>query len=85
MRIVYKKHFNRQFKKLSPKIKEQFYERLEIFLMDKFASQLNNHSVERAFPGCRSINITGDYRALFQEEESFLVFVFIGAHSDLYG
>ncbi len=85
MRAAYKKHFNKQFKELPPKIKERFYERLEVLLADPFHPQLNNHSVDKTYPGCRSINVTGDYRALFQEEAGLFVFVFIGTHAELYG
>ncbi len=84
MRIGYKKHFLKKFKKSPPKLREQFRERLDLFLENKFDPILENHSVERAYPGCRSINITGDYRALFQEEGDVVVFVAIGTHPELY-
>lgn len=56
-----------------------------LFLKDKFAKKLNNHSVDKAFPDCRSINITGDYRAIFYESGDVAVFIIIGTHSELYG
>jgi len=85
MQIEYKKHFQKDFKKLSPKIKEQFYRRLELFIQNKFDKSLNNHSVDKVFPGCRSINVTGDYRAIFQDGLEVITFVTIGTHSELYG
>lgn len=84
MRITYKKRFAKDFKKLPLKVKEQFYERLNLFLKDKFDKILNNHPVDKAFPGCRSINVNGDYRAIFQELEDIAIFITIGTHSDLY-
>jgi len=84
MRIVYKKRFIKQFKKLSPDISDRFYDRLRIFADDKFNRILNNHSVEKVFPGCRSVNITGDYRAIFYEKDGTVTFVTIGTHSELY-
>lgn len=46
---------------------------------------LNNHSVEKVFIDCRSINITGDYRAIFKkEEDGSVVFITMGTHSELY-
>jgi mRNA-degrading endonuclease YafQ of YafQ-DinJ toxin-antitoxin module len=84
MRITYKKQFEKNFKKLPLKIKEQFYERLEVFISNKFDVGLNNHSVDKVFPGCKSINITGDYRAIFAEENNSVVFITIGTHSELY-
>lgn len=85
MKIIYKDRFDKQFKKLSQKIKNQFYERLEIFVNDKFDPILNNHSVEKKYLGCRSINITGDYRAIFKDENHIITFSKIGSHSELYG
>ena len=85
MRIFYKKRFDKNFKKLPIKIKEQFYQRLEVFINDKFDKVLNNHSVDRVFPGCHSINVTGDFRAIYSEEEDSVTFVTIGTHSELYG
>ncbi len=38
MRIVYKKSFDKKFKKLSGKIREKFYERLAVFISDPFES-----------------------------------------------
>lgn len=65
-------------------MQEQFYERLNLFLQDKFDKTLNNHSVGKAFPNCRSINVSGDYRAIFQEQEDAAIFITVGTHSDLY-
>jgi len=84
MRIRYKKRFEKDFKKLPPKVKEQFFDRLEIFITDKFNIILNNHSVDKAFPDCRSINVSGDYRAIFSEEDGLVIFINIGTHSELY-
>lgn len=72
------------FKKLPPKIQEQFYTRLEIFITDKNNPLLNNHSVDRIYLRCRSINVTGDYRAIFEETDQLILFVRIGTHSELY-
>ena len=84
MRITYKKQFDKDFKKLPLKIKEQFYERLNLFLQNKFDKILNNHLVDKAFPNCRSINVSGDYRAIFQERGDTAIFITIGSHSELY-
>ncbi len=84
MVIEYEKQFGKAFKKLLPKIKEKFFERLEIFIKNKFDYILNNHSVDPVYPGCRSIDITGDYRAIFVDEGSVVTFVTIGTHAQLY-
>jgi addiction module RelE/StbE family toxin len=84
MEIVFHKNFKKKLKKLSPKIQNQFYERLETFEEDKNHKTLNNHSVDKVFIGCRSINVTGDYRAIFKEDGEVTHFVNIGTHSELY-
>ena len=76
--------FLKKFKKLPPKIKGRFGERLELFLVNPTDPTLNNHSVEKAFPDCRSINITGDYRAIFKLDGNTAIFINIGTHPELY-
>lgn len=84
MEAIFHKNFKKRFKKLPLKIQRQFYERLELFLRNKFDKTLNNHEVGAAFPDCRSINITGDCRAIFYEQKDAVIFIIIGTHSDLY-
>ena len=85
MRVEYKKCFQKKFKKLPTQLREQFYRRLEMFIEDKFDKTLNNHSVDKAFPDCISMNVTGDYRAIFKEEDNVVTFITIDTHSELYG
>ena len=85
MQFLLHPRFKNKFKKLSPKIQEQFFERAEIFKNDRFNSILSNHSVNKVYPGCRSINVNGDYRALYYEQDDIAIFINIGTHSELYG
>ena len=86
MRIRYHKRFLKSFQKLPGKIQEKCLERLELFEREPFHPSLHNHSVEPAYPNWRSINITGDYRALYEvQKEGSVVFMKIGTHADLYG
>ncbi|MEK7618030.1 MAG: type II toxin-antitoxin system mRNA interferase toxin, RelE/StbE family [Patescibacteria group bacterium] len=87
MRIEYSRRFLKDLKKCSPKIRLAFVSRLELFLGDKFYPLLNNHALGGEYSGCRSINITGDYRAVFEEYEGgkTIYFITIGTHSQLYG
>ncbi len=86
MKVVLHKNFKKKFKKLSPKIKQKFFQMVDLFLEDKFNRILNNHSVDAVYPGWRSINITGDVRALYEERsESQVLFMRIGTHPELYG
>ena len=50
-----------------------------------FNPLLNNHYLGGEYEGCRSINITGDIRAIFYiKQNSDVVFINIGSHSELY-
>ena len=84
MEVKLHKNFQKKFDKIPLKIQAHFYERLDLFLENKFNKLLNNHSVENKFPNCRSINVSGDYRAIFQEKDGVATFITIGTHSDLY-
>ena len=85
MIVVYHKKFTKRFTKLSPKIQAAFYKKLEIFYKDKYDERLNNHTLHWPFEGMRSIDITGDYRAIFVEHSgNAVVFNKIGTHTELY-
>lgn len=79
------KKFTKQFDRLPNKIKEKFEEKLRIFVTDNFSSELNNHSLYGEWSDHRSIDITGDLRAVFKEEGDFIIFKAIGTHHQLYG
>ena len=52
---------------------------------DKYSTLLNNHSLTGKYTGCKSINITGDWRAIFEEiNDNIIYFVELGTHSQLY-
>jgi len=71
--------------KVSLKIRKKFRERLKIFLINQFDPILENHSVDLPYKNTRSINVTGDYRALYIETgQNTVMFTKIGTHSELY-
>ncbi len=84
MQIIYRKKFQKAFKKLSEGIQKKFFERLEIFRSDAFHYSLNNHALGGEFLGVRSFNVTGDVRVHYSEVDSVIVLLMIGTHSDLY-
>ena len=73
------------YKKLSPKVKEKLEERLRLFAKDEFDSVLNNHALQGKWSGYRSINVTGDIRAIFKKGTEEIIFTAIDTHSNLYG
>ena len=84
MEVVLHRSFKKKFKKLPREIQLRFYERVEMLIKNRNNIVLNNHRVDRVFPDCRSINISGNYRAIFKEEGETMVFLKIGRHSELY-
>ena len=81
--------FSKTYDKAPYKIRDAFDTRLKLFLENPYHPQLNNHPLSGKYRGYRSINVTGDWRAIFsqqQEEDDGLVTIFevIGTHSQLY-
>jgi len=85
MIVVFHASFKKRFRKLPPKVREAFYARMEIFLLSPHHPLLHDHSVGRAYPRHRSINITGDVRALYTGSADRVIFMLIGTHAELYG
>lgn len=85
MTIDFHKDFTKAFKKLPSKTKNKFQDRLVLFEKDEFSPILNNHTLKGSYQGYRSINVTGDIRAIFKTEDQRIIFVKIGSHSSLYG
>ena len=85
-RIDFSKRFEKDLRKAPRKIQIAFRSRLEVFLTDKFNPVLNNHALTGRYAGYRSINITGDWRAVFRElhEDEIIYFDILGTHSKLY-
>jgi len=86
MTLLNTRNFNKKFVKLSAKLKEDFRNRVALFISDQFNSQLENHTLHGERKGQRSINITGDYRLVFEVLGPDLVRLLdIDTHHNLYG
>ena len=84
MEPIYHRNFKKQLQKLPVKTQDKFEDRIELFLKNQFHPLLNNHSLTGEYTGCRSINITGDIRAIFFTKPDTVIFIDIGSHSELY-
>lgn len=85
MNIKTTKYFDKKFNKLSKKIKEAFKKRISIFISDQFDVRLNNHRLFGSLNNYRSINITGDYRFIYEEiSYNLFLLIDIDTHSELY-
>ena len=86
MTLHFSTRYRREYKKLPVEIKRKVDERIRMFCADQFHPLLNNHQLGGEYVGQRSINITGDYRAIFEiQEGNAYVFSRVGTHSELYG
>ncbi|OGD91026.1 hypothetical protein A3D07_04250 [Candidatus Curtissbacteria bacterium RIFCSPHIGHO2_02_FULL_42_15] len=84
MTIVFHRDFKKKYHKLSPKIVKKLDDRLSLFSKDEFNPVLNNHALKGKWLGYRSINVTGDMRAIFKRDSESALFVIIDSHSNLY-
>ncbi|PIR58714.1 MAG: hypothetical protein COU69_04095 [Candidatus Pacebacteria bacterium CG10_big_fil_rev_8_21_14_0_10_56_10] len=80
MIVVFHKSFTKTFKKTPPKLKVKFQERLMLFEKDEFDPVLNNHQLKGKWLGYRSINVTGDIRAIFKRDTQRALFITIDNH-----
>jgi mRNA-degrading endonuclease YafQ of YafQ-DinJ toxin-antitoxin module len=86
VKIEYTKRFTKQFSRLSPKVRAQFIARQRLWLSDPYNIQLHLHMLTGEYAGLYSINITGDIRAIYEKvDDSYIIYGFIGTHSQLYG
>ncbi|HEY4493024.1 MAG TPA: type II toxin-antitoxin system RelE/ParE family toxin [Candidatus Paceibacterota bacterium] len=74
------------YKKLPFEIKDAFKRRKDMFIEEPFHPLLANHPLTGEWEGSRSINITGDYRAIYAPlGEKTANFIAIGTHHQLFG
>lgn len=89
MEILYSDKFRKQYDKAPKPVRGALNQRMLLFKKDPFHPFLHNHLLVGEYAGYRSINITGDWRAIyFQSTDSLgktvVRFRFLGTHSQLY-
>ena len=77
-------NFLKDYRKLRATLRLKTDQRLVLFRKVPFHPLLNNHGLRGKYTGYRSINITGDYRAIYIERDNLVIFMLIGTHSELY-
>jgi addiction module RelE/StbE family toxin len=85
MTIDFSKKFKKQFSKLNFSLKKKFNERLRMIMINPYHPTLKNHQLHGDYLGYKSVNITGDVRAIFKQTDDSILLVDIGTHSELYG
>ncbi len=77
--------FHTQYKKLPKKLKDQFVQRLKLYLNDPHHPLLHTHSLSGQYKHLKSFNVSADIRAIFNSEDgNKLFFIAIGSHSELF-
>lgn len=85
MKILFHKNFKKRYEKLTLSEQGRFKERRDLFLQNPFYPSLKNHALHGAYKGCRSINITGDLRVIYEEiSPNIIYFIALNTHSELY-
>lgn len=86
MTINFTKNFRKQYAKIPNKIQLQFDDRLQLFLSDPTNAKLRVHPLKGSYIGYWSMNVSGDFRALYRMDgDEVVLFALIGTHSQLYG
>lgn len=85
MDITLSKKFRKQYKKAPKNIQTATKKRLLLFKKNPDNPILNNHLLTGEYLGLRSINITGNWRALYEQiNNSTIEISLLGTHSQLY-
>ena len=85
MKIGYAKSFDKAYARHPKGVQEKFKERRNLFLENQFHPLLENHDLNHPYEGHRSINVTGNYRAIFKMiTADFAYFIKIDTHPNLY-
>lgn len=86
MMFVRTRQFEKKVAKIPQGVRRALVERLRLFAYDQFNVLLNNHALHGPLRMYRSINITGDYRLIYEQcDEKTVRFIDIDTHSNLYG
>jgi len=86
MIVIPTKNFEKKLSKSPSSVKIKFKERIRIFMSEPHNILLNNHKLHGKYNEYRSINITGNYRLIFEEINTGTVrLIDINTHPELYG
>ncbi len=88
MIVQYDPDLLKKLKRVDIRIRNSFFAKIKLFGQNPHETQLNNHALKRKYKGYRSINITSDWRAIYEEiteeDEKIAYFLEIGTHKELY-
>ena len=85
MNISYTSGFIKESRRLAPEIRQQLKHCIELFSENPLHPSLRNHPLKGKYKSQRSIDVTGDVRALYMQKGDEAIFVTVGTHNQLYG
>lgn len=86
MQVLFRTYFQKKYRKLGKKLQRQAKNRIFSFIENPSDPQLQNHPLRGKYNGYFSINITGDYRAIYiMIDKNTIEFTDIDTHNKLYG
>ncbi|MEJ0053788.1 MAG: type II toxin-antitoxin system mRNA interferase toxin, RelE/StbE family [bacterium] len=85
MQVLRKRQFEKRVSRLPAGIRRALVERLRLFMADPQNPLLNNHPLRGEWTGFRSINVTGDWRLIYEMVGDAIVLTDIDTHHNLYG
>ncbi len=88
MRVKLSPEFYKRLKEANVRIRKSFKEQIAIFQKNLKDPRLDNHTLRDEYAGYSSIDITADWRAIFEiigdGEDAVAWFVDLGKHKDLF-
>lgn len=84
MQIDFSRSFKKDLRKAPLEIQEAATERIDLFRRNPYHPFLRSHPLRGKWLGYCSINITGDWRAVYEVQNKTVLFVALGTHSQLY-
>lgn len=86
MIIFHASGFKKRVRRLPFKIKKSLAERLRLFAETPYHPLLDNHTLKGIWRGYRSINITGDWRVVYEPVGTNVARLMeVDTHHNLYG
>ncbi|MDO8521399.1 MAG: type II toxin-antitoxin system RelE/ParE family toxin [bacterium] len=86
MIVLRTRQFTKKLPKLPPHIRVALAERLRLFVKESWHPLLNDHALRGERRYLRSINITGDYRLIYEAlDDNLARLIDIDTHHNLYG
>jgi addiction module RelE/StbE family toxin len=88
MKVQFHPEFIENLKSVDVRVRKCFRKQIERFQKNHLDPHLDNHKVHGDYEGYHSIDVTNDYRAIYEElnenEDTLAYFFKLGTHNELY-